>query len=194
MRVAAIEKGASGFFSAGIFPMNPEHFTKDDFVVRNTRSDGPVVSIPDHDDLDNGTDGRCSETMKTIQPPMSDAILDSLLLGTQQPSTSKVGLVHVADISPFPVLGISRSERSSKHQNSVIFTATPMKSMLEGAELKRRMKGNTGNKTKNECPKKQTKASAQKKKKVPKGRVQVSLKQGEIFLGAVPMKVMKICV
>jgi hypothetical protein len=99
--------------------------------------------------------------MENGQPSTSQASLVSPLPGTQRSSASKAGLVHVSDISPLPVLGISRSERSCTRQRSVMFTATPMKDMLEEAELKRQVKGNTGNTAKEENPKKQTKASTQ---------------------------------
>jgi hypothetical protein len=74
----------------------------------------------------------------------------SPLPGTQQASASKAGLVYVSDMSLHSVLGISRSVRSCTHQSSVTFTAAQMRKMLEEAKLKRQVKGNTGNKAKEE--------------------------------------------
>jgi hypothetical protein len=82
--------------------------------MHNTRSDSPVLAIADHVDPENEDGGGCSETTENGQQSTAQARLVSPLSGTQQPSASKAGLVHVSDISPLPVLGISRSERSRR--------------------------------------------------------------------------------
>jgi hypothetical protein len=47
--------------------MNPNNFTKGDFVVFNTRSDRPTLAILVHDDLGNEDGVGCTDTMESGQ-------------------------------------------------------------------------------------------------------------------------------
>jgi hypothetical protein len=115
------------------------------------------VAIPDHDDPENGDDG-CSEIMDNGQSSTSQEGLTSPRPGTEQPR-----LPHFC--SSCPCTTASKSDGTTEHQISVLFTATQMKKILEEAELKRQIKGKRGNKAKQEKSKKRAEVNTQNNKK-----------------------------
>ncbi|XP_063217110.1 uncharacterized protein LOC134527951 [Bacillus rossius redtenbacheri] len=138
MRVATIEKGVSGFSAAGIYPMNLDKFSKDDFsfpttqIISRRTSDLVTVSddVAERSEVENSHD-------HTVRPTVSDNENQAL-------STATIS-IRFSDVNPIPCLRPTAgpSEATPRHrsrQHSVIFTATPTKVVLEEAMKKKQAK------------------------------------------------------
>jgi hypothetical protein len=159
-RVSSLEKAAKGLEKSGIWPLNPETYGEEDFMVASN-----LQRISEHEE----------EPTAVIPIPTDDLFGSSSISGTSQiqdmdsmtensptrdfNSSSKRVLVPTADIFPIPGptnVPMNRPKRHmSKKLKSEILTATPMKEKLE-AERRRSNKCSkknvpkTGQKTKND--------------------------------------------
>lgn len=144
IRVANIGKGVSGFESAGIFPLNPEKFTEEDFAVESEVEQRlPVIEDKDIDD------GASLRKPTSISEVVKSAATTEIDLGMVENSNSgSVGeensptiacvdksihprckVVEFKSLCPTPQ---SKTVNvTSRQQHSVIFTKSPNKSRLE---------------------------------------------------------------
>lgn len=123
--VATIQKGISGFATTGIFPLNPNIFTNEDFYAASTLSyEDPVI-----------IEGviQTPTTSTTITHNTEDSVLNS-------PTTS-TNFVSIEEITPIPKkMSIKVVRRVAAKQHSTLLTATPLKDKLEERERKRKVR------------------------------------------------------
>lgn len=116
-RIATPEKAIKGFETTGIYPINPDVFSEDDFVaaenIRNHQNTIPTQQ--ENDILENSTIERTEEKNEI-------SFRDILYM----PSSSKAQL---------PVV-----ESANRKQHAEIFTSTPNKEQLEEKENRKREK------------------------------------------------------
>lgn len=128
--VATIQKGVSGFSSTGIYPMNPNVFTEEDFFAANTFST----------DDTNTLSPVVIEMNSTSEEPSNSTnnIINNSVPST---STSSEYLVPFKSITPIPKEPSPKVvRRRSAKQHSTVITSTPMKTILEFKENKRKTK------------------------------------------------------
>lgn len=125
MKVATMEKCVSGFRTSGIYPLDPDKFTEDDFAPSNhVREYYATEGGLGEDDLPNSS--------IDFQDP--------------QPSTSKENsFLAMAPILPKKNVNKGVERKSRKKQNSKILTSTPVKEELETAAEKKRLRAETLN-------------------------------------------------
>ncbi|KAJ3666603.1 hypothetical protein Zmor_002039 [Zophobas morio] len=135
-RVATLEKAQKGFQTTGIFPVNADVFTDDDFLA----AENIKVSIDtigphqNREDLHRGL-------IDPIQP--SSSLQTELLEEENTPETSLSGKVSFSEIAPIPSTSSSSSAAkrgTGKKQHSEIVTLTPMKDVLEEKEARKARK------------------------------------------------------
>lgn len=144
---ATIQKGVSGFKSSGIYPINPSIFGDEDFLASNylldtrnsstTLIDSAITNNPL--DQNDTTDQEITDQVATT-PAIDNQPGPSTSVHTQrdqEASTSEV--VSLTILSPLP-LPKATSNRMNSKQHSAIFTATPMKQILENKKRKREEK------------------------------------------------------
>ncbi|KAJ4430341.1 hypothetical protein ANN_22557 [Periplaneta americana] len=156
IRVATLEKGVKGFQSAGIFPLNPNKFSTEDFantpaielpVVINEDEEEENTVQPVDTQLSTSSTGLQPSTSSTgLQPSTSKANLSTDHISssscTPMGTKSNVGLgigLRVKDISPVPCQSkpTQLGKRHAKKQHSEIVTSTPMKAVFEEAKRKK---------------------------------------------------------
>ncbi|KAL3266486.1 hypothetical protein HHI36_010656 [Cryptolaemus montrouzieri] len=107
-----MDKGISGFHTAGIWPFEPNKFPEDDFGP-NEPSDSTAIKLPNNS---NGTEVNI-ETPVDLVPGLSE---------TNQ------GLdVPIETLVPVPILQTNQTNKSRAKQHSEILTSTPLKSVLD---------------------------------------------------------------
>ncbi|KAL3276303.1 hypothetical protein HHI36_024201 [Cryptolaemus montrouzieri] len=107
-----MDKGISGFPTAGIWPFEPNKFSEDDFGL-NGPSDSTAIRIPIN----------LNETEVNIDTPVD------LIPGSSE--TSQGFDVPIETLVPVPILKTNRTNKSRAKQHSEILTSTPLKSVLE---------------------------------------------------------------
>lgn len=152
-RVAAIDKGISGFKTTGIFPINANIFSDDDFIIVDQQN-----SITDANM--NPTD-----QAEPVQIETTDA---EASVPQDISSVLKV-------LSPLPTLTSNQNKQRtcSKKQHSEILTHTPLKAVYEEKMRKRKEKENQNKPGTSTCSKiKRIKTEKKKetKEKKSKGR------------------------
>lgn len=128
-KVAGVDKAVSGFSKPGIFPVNPDVFTEEDFIPATQMT--PVVA-----DVESETGAGTLETVPRAGPYTTRPT------GEDDASVSGNG-VSILDISPIPVRTSTSSETrisGRPKQHSEILTSTPRKNQLEEAEKKKEEK------------------------------------------------------
>ncbi|KAL3285838.1 hypothetical protein HHI36_000358 [Cryptolaemus montrouzieri] len=103
-----MDKGISGFRTAGIWPFEPNKFSEYDFGP-NEPSDSTAIEIPIN----------LNETEVNIETPVD------LIPGSSETNQGLETLV------PVPILKTNQTNKSLAKQHSEIFTSTPLKSVLE---------------------------------------------------------------
>jgi hypothetical protein len=140
MRVAAVEKGVSGFAATGIYPLNPHKFKDEDFITLSTTS-----CIEDH--LATITDVEGNEDINlNIASNIPKPIASTSSVNTNQhhpkSGDGQVLLSNVlTELSPLPTIGKGKG-KGKKTQQSEILTATPFKNILEEKAKNKKEKEN----------------------------------------------------
>ena len=148
IRVATLEKGVTGFLTAGIHPLDPNKFEEDDFVAAR-QIDSTVCIQDDEEEQQNSS----RSTSDPLSVPESTDQNNADLEMEPVPSTSggndKVSqpfcsrhTVSVKEISPIPKPCSSKSgrRRVTRKQHSEIITSTPMKAYFEDINNKKAIK------------------------------------------------------
>ncbi|KAL3285721.1 hypothetical protein HHI36_000249 [Cryptolaemus montrouzieri] len=115
VKVATMDKGISGFRTAGLWPFEPNKFSEDDFGP-NKPSDSTAAEIPN----------------VNIETPVD------LISGS---SETNQGLdVPIEILVQVPRSKTNQTNKPRAKQHSEIFTSTPLKSVLEKKQEKRNLK------------------------------------------------------
>lgn len=155
IRTATLEKGVSGFQSAGIYPLNPNKFNRDDFLEPQEIEVPVVIDEDIVDGLHHAADVQPSTTSdaKKREMPSQSAVphppsapkakQDTIQsISNSSTATGNTLKVTVQDLSPVPSHSKSthQGKRYSKKQHSEILTSTPMKAVFEEAKKKKESK------------------------------------------------------
>lgn len=128
--VATIQKGVSGFSSTGIYPMNPNVFTEEDFFAANTFATDDTNTISPVVIEMNSTSEEPSNSTNNI--------INNSVPSTSTSSEYRVAFKSITPIPKKPSPKVVR--RRSAKQHSTVITSTPMKTILELKENKRKTK------------------------------------------------------
>ncbi|XP_030767529.1 uncharacterized protein LOC115891239 [Sitophilus oryzae] len=160
-QVANVEKGASGFSAAGIFPLNPEKFTEDDFTPAESFNSGSQEENLYGSPQRNGT---------PITAPLVQRKSPQPSTSRQSPPPDKQLLyfdpepITVAQVLPIPkAKGTTIRKNMREKQHSQIITSTPFKDDLEKKEQKKNEKAR--NAAKKNIAKKSRKTNKKLKRK-----------------------------
>lgn len=139
-QVANVEKGVSGFAAAGIFPMNPEKFTEDDFAPAENFNSS-LQSLEGSPSCRESTPPKIikdNENSKSSQQPSTSY---QIPVQAQEQTYFLPDLTPVAKILPIPrSTKIQMGKKGREKQHSEVLTSTPMKGELEKKEDKRNKK------------------------------------------------------
>jgi hypothetical protein len=130
MRIATIEKAVKGFSTTGIFPMNPNTFTDEDFAPATTLQLQCLAPIP------------ISVTRNYLNDEHNGLpVVENLDVSDQanlESSQLHVSIQEIATI-PVPVVKASRQRNPGirEKQHSEILTSTPKKTKYEAVQAKR---------------------------------------------------------
>lgn len=138
MRVATIEKGVSGFASAGIYPLRPNKFSEEDFIGTRINSQEPMI-IQDVEDIPQSSNNKEVESSSVQEVrPSTNPIINNLQPSTSNDHSPKAFTVSPSNIHALPVArSIKNSQGNRKKQHSIILTNTPMKDVLQQAQNKK---------------------------------------------------------
>ena len=102
LKVATMDKAISGFRTAGIFPLNPDRFTEDDFAAANEMRPLVVEAVPAETLVDKDVNKIMEDNVAPVVVPQSThSLSERSLTPDPQPSTSYEGL-HVTPDKPIP--------------------------------------------------------------------------------------------
>ncbi|CAI6357458.1 unnamed protein product [Macrosiphum euphorbiae] len=164
-KVATMDKGLSGFNSAGIFPLNTDKFTADDFApaqeLREVEKEFTFEYLENELDISenqlctwqgNENEQENFSLERELQAKEEDFNFRSLQDGSTSihdtkgivqindlPSTS-TGIYHtsIEQLCPIPKVNATSTKRSkSRKRKPIVLTDTPMKLELEQAKEKR---------------------------------------------------------
>ncbi|XP_018318037.1 tigger transposable element-derived protein 6-like [Mycetomoellerius zeteki] len=136
LKVATMEKGISGFSSAGIWPLNPDKFNEDNFTPDNAGQElvlealSEIFEPNENVDFNEGDNSADRETIAFSAP--NDSISDPLD-SIPSASTSKF---TIADFAPVPSRNAKIRYSHTKMQSEIL-TASPQKRKLEQAKEKK---------------------------------------------------------
>lgn len=120
VKVATMEKGVSGFKAAGIFPLNPEKFSAEDFAAAEEFRELIIDADPEPDSVNPAPEA----TPSTSSVPDSGS-------GVGLPGDTQHGQLNVtiSDVAPIPKFNFQNSNkaRANRKEHSQILTSTPMK-------------------------------------------------------------------
>lgn len=127
MKTATIEKAVSGFKSTGIYPFQPNKFSEDDFAPSQ-----PIQHMIIEDRVDQDESGTVELTCSNNSEISTD------------PKPSCSFQTSILESSPLPLTEIRSQQKTikenDKKQHSIIMTSTPIKRVLEDAQLKKEQK------------------------------------------------------
>nr|CAH7764118.1 unnamed protein product [Callosobruchus chinensis] len=144
LKVATMEKAISGFRTAGIYPLNPDRFTEDDFAAANQMRPLKVApglasqSAPSTPDLDRPS------TPDILPTTSRESPVNQSEAGLSMPDvfTSSTLCNSFFSFAPIPKKKLNPKATKRKcrdKQSSEILTSTPMKEQLEIADERRKI-------------------------------------------------------
>ncbi|KAG7294875.1 hypothetical protein JYU34_002823 [Plutella xylostella] len=191
--VASISKGESGFRSTGIFPLNPEVFTEEDFLAAETLQSETVVI----EDCNESLAAACviPSTSKEDSPVPSTSTqivsLDLMMSNQEVPLDSESDVVPqvpgtsnqssvLHDLIKMPEkASVIKTRQGRKKQHATILTSTPQKENLLEKEINKMKKKGGKEKEKTWKGKGQGKKTKVQKKGPEKAKRQVLQEQNE---------------
>lgn len=158
-RIATVEKAVKGFEVTGIYPINPNVFTDEDFLASDTLRD-PEVPVEAHAAQErNETSPVPVDLDETNETP-------PVLNVTDNPNQN----ISFTEVMPIPGRSTYKKKPSRQKQHSEILTSTPFKEVFE--EKERRRASKTTRLTKPSAPaKKRAKAASDTKKAAVKRKL-----------------------
>lgn len=145
--VASIEKGVSGFESTGIFPPNRDKFKNHEFTsVKDIQAF--VIDDQDCDEvLQQNNQKRQDETRELTQESIEKVLavpgpsgFSGKMASTSTGETARL-LSTLDKLSPIPRVAVEQIKGNSERKgHSTVLTGTPMKSVLEEAETRKKEK------------------------------------------------------
>ncbi|KAB0795413.1 hypothetical protein PPYR_12252 [Photinus pyralis] len=143
-QVANVEKGVSGFAAAGIYPLNSEKFSEEDFAPADSfMSEQPLKEIQLH----QSPSSKHLPQELSPQPSTSTQSVPLLPSTSKQPVPSATELyfipeqIPISTLLPVPKAQAKKIEKNvRKKQHSEVLTSTPFKQNLEEKENKRNRK------------------------------------------------------
>ena len=149
VKVATMEKSVSGFLSTGIYPLNVDKFTEDDFaparefLTVDVEQD-PVASTSIQEEPVASTSLQEEPVASTSirEEPVASTSLQADLVELDNSEIQNVSVVNssslsIEDIAPIPKKRICKTSKRNKKQHSQILTATPFKMKLINEKEKR---------------------------------------------------------
>lgn len=147
-RIATPEKAIKGFEATGIFPLNPDVFTNEDFLPAEN-----LLTFENDDGLNPNNASQNAQEVNENTPPNHEQISHLLEEATpprgpavrkQSADTSTQKEISFVEILPLPGTSNSGAAKSKKRkgrkQHSEIFTSTPMKVLLEEKDNKKKIR------------------------------------------------------
>lgn len=113
-REATPERAIKGFSETGLFPFNTDNFTEEDFASAENLQKRQCITIKENKE----------ENRRNEKTPEKVTQLNSVELKN----------ISFAEIIPIPSCSTNKTDRpkgKSTEQNSIIFTSTPLKDVLE---------------------------------------------------------------
>lgn len=132
MNVATIEKGVSGFKKTGIFPLNPKRFDDNEFTA---------MQHPDLQPVEDEPEGTSEETAQpALEVNLEETKPNATVNEINLPGPSGETFVKALNkLSPIPKIAEAQLKcNSDRKQHSSILTGTPMKTVLEEADSKKK--------------------------------------------------------
>ena len=134
VKVATMEKGVAGFRTTGIFPLNGDIFTADDFAPAEEFRN---VSF----ELENINQVEPVATTSAIAQPVNTSALAIPSTPIKSSKIQNSSVVSIEDVAPIPKKGFRKIiKRGTKKQHSQILTSTPLKSQLLEEKEKKKLK------------------------------------------------------
>jgi hypothetical protein len=159
-----MDKGISGFHAAGIWPIDPNKISDDDFSLTDVVDDSTGINTDEikHKNYSTNTkqksngmteqepgSARCTEAGHSTPPRNSES--QSNQRAEPQPGTSRSAepvpyqasfssKVSIEKLAPLPDSAVTKATKSRPKQHSEIYTSTPLKAELEIREEKRPQK------------------------------------------------------
>ena len=173
-RTATIEKAVSGFRSTGIFPLDPDKFTEDDFVPSlHQATTLPTIDMDETENLDGQENQEPTEEKKNdtknvnlnFEPRPSTSRDNNEKTCEDSIKLDRVTKKLFSDLTPLP-RKVDTKQTKRRKQHSEIMTSTPMKSIFE--ENNKKKMENEEKKLKMAKKKQQIKQNRQRKLTKPK--------------------------
>lgn len=165
LKTATMEKAISGFKSCGIFPINPEKFSDDDFVAEAVLPKVPVLEM-------NELEAHRTAVIQELQDEPNEVNDDT--------TTNEISIQELAPL-PGPSGLQPKTARKTRTQHSEIITSTPMKTILEAAAEKKANISKGKNKDNEQKRKKKNDKKRKSKKKINRKELDDSSSDEEAY-------------
>ncbi|XP_052739730.1 uncharacterized protein LOC112049361 [Bicyclus anynana] len=149
-KIATIPKAEAGFASTGIYPLNPDIFTEEDFLAAEVlNSSELVVSIEERREMDNKTPDQIIQLTieHNISAPGSPSLLNDynstdIILSTQV--SQSIAIDHsvptTSGVTAKDLLSVPKklvNSKNARKQHAKVLTSTPYKEALQEKEERR---------------------------------------------------------